>query len=64
MRSQICKSCCPNGGAIFDKVCDDGKAVAVCRNCGAKKPVRRKKDNLTDEKRAKFDSMISRFLAA
>jgi ribosomal protein L40E len=41
-RSEICKVCCPEGGAIFDVVSLTEK---VCRNCGAKKP-RRMTQNL------------------
>lgn len=53
-RSEICKCCCPSGGALFDTVLSsaflafDGDItdfkgpinVRRCRNCGTEKPVR------------------------
>jgi uncharacterized Zn finger protein len=53
-RSEICKGCCPSGGALFDTVLSnafldfDGDQtdfrgplyVRRCRNCGTEKPSR------------------------
>lgn len=55
-RSEICPSCCPNGGAIFrrDMVwCDDAEDYLfhdkVCQNCGhVKKPRKRQARLLVD----------------
>lgn len=42
-RSEICKNCCPDGGAIFkptiiyDEAIDSLRTVKECQNCGATK---------------------------
>ncbi len=48
MRTEICKSCCPSGGAIFEPmvpVYDDDfnvlRYTKQCRNCGAFKDYRK-----------------------
>jgi hypothetical protein len=50
-RSEVCKVCCPSGGAIFDvgpsradyagdAPLDPQRFVKICRNCGGEKPWR------------------------
>jgi len=55
MRSEVCKNCCPHGGAYFDiehyHFDDEGnlieKVMKVCRNCGAAKNLRKMKPRPT-----------------
>ena len=58
-RSEICKNCCPNGGALFDlkygefEDFDTGEVMVepgyrkICRNCGYAKKVRERKPRPT-----------------
>ena len=66
-RSEICKYCCPSGGAVFDVVVSrafiefDGNAmdfeglreVKKCRNCGTEKPLRFRKSAKKKAERAR-----------
>ena len=58
-RSEICKNCCPDGGALFDRnfgcyphmttgeMMQEDAWVKVCRNCGHYKLPRKTKPRLT-----------------
>jgi hypothetical protein len=65
MKTQICKYCCPQGGAIFKKDfgifqhhktrewMEEHAWVNVCTNCGSYKPQRKRKPRMT------FDEVLA-----
>ena len=66
-RSEVCKGCCPSGGALFDVVTvyDEGdkpfRRVKQCRNCGEQKEFRKESAKVKakrDEAAAKLDSFL------
>jgi hypothetical protein len=65
-RAEVCKNCCPDGGALFDRdfgcyphmttgeMMQEDAWVKVCRNCGHYKLPRKTKPRLT------FDEILER----
>jgi hypothetical protein len=73
MRSEICKGCCPSGGALFDVVISqaawDSEAplsgadyVKRCRNCMTEKPLRTRRSAKRDARNARHQALIAELL--
>lgn len=71
-KSEVCKCCCPGGGALFDicmpLACDEpvsaDKFIKRCRNCGTEKPWRRRFSVKREERRARMEHLIQMLAAA
>lgn len=66
-KSEICKICCPSGGALFDKMVplydDEHNVIRYgkrCRNCEEFKDYRKspKRDAIAAERSAKNEALI------
>jgi hypothetical protein len=70
-KSEICKCCCPSGGALFD-ICMPAasdepvaadKFIKRCRNCGTEKPWRRRFSAKREARRAAREALIKELTA-
>ncbi len=64
MKSEICKTCCPSGGALFDQMVplydDDFNVIRYgkqCRNCGEFKDYRKSPAKVIAKREASRERM-------